>query len=249
MKWSLEAGLVRSYWWKNVPNFGDALSPLLLEHFAGIKTEWADVKKAYIVSVGSVLEHIPKDWNGYIVGSGKLEEFSKIDISKATVFSLRGPLSARGIYGDFTLGDPGILSNELVGSQTKKWDLGIVPHWRDTKLADKFISLVRPPSTVKVIDPLQDPIEVLKQIGSCRRIVTSSLHGMVVADAFFIPRRVEISPALNKEGGDFKFRDYSASINTPLIPGKMMLPSIRDVEELKYNVFDAYEALASELGV
>src|SRR2546430_12092163 len=102
MKWDLEVGVVRSYWWKNVSNFGDALSPLLFEHFTGIKTEWTEVNKAHVVSIGSILEHIPRDWNGYIVGSGKLEEFSKIDISRATVLSLRGPLSARGVYGNFT---------------------------------------------------------------------------------------------------------------------------------------------------
>jgi pyruvyltransferase len=249
MKWNVEVGTVRSYWWKVVPNFGDAIAPLLLEHFTGIKTEWASVNKAHVVSVGSVLEHVPKKWVGYILGSGKLFEHSKIDIPFSTILSLRGPLSAQGILGSFALGDPGILANELVGFQDKKWDLGIVPHWRDKKLVTKFTKSVRPTGDVLVIDPGQDPIEVLKQIGSCRKIVTSSLHGLIVADAFLIPRRLEISPALSKEGGDFKFRDYSASINTPFIPGEMMTPSIRMVEELKFNVFDAYEFLASELGV
>jgi len=249
MKWNLEMGVVRSYWWKDVPNFGDAIAPLLLERFACIKTEWAKVGNAHVVSVGSVLEHVPKKWVGFILGSGKLKENSRIDLPFATILSLRGPLSAQGMLGSFALGDPGILANELVGPQEKKWDLGIVPHWRDTQLVPKFTKMIRPPNEVLVIDPRQDPIEVLKQIGSCRKIVTSSLHGLIVADAFFIPRRVEISPALNKEGGDFKFRDYSASINTPLIPGETMTPSIRSVEELKFNVFDAYEALASELGV
>lgn len=245
----IEVGVVKSYWWTGVPNFGDALAPLLLEHFTGILTEWSPILSAHIVSIGSVLEHLPPKWDGFVLGSGKLKESSHIDLSRATVLSLRGPLSSRSLYGNFTYGDPGLLANELVGLQTKKWDLGILPHWRDAELVPRFVNLIRPPSTVKVINPRDNPLDVVRQIGSCRRIVTSSLHGMVVADSFNIPRRVEVSPMLNKEGGDFKFRDYSASISAPFVPGKMMSPSIRLIEDVKYTVFDAYEALASALGV
>src|SRR5208282_4363338 len=144
----------------------------------------------------------------------------------AKILALRGPLSARGVAGSFALGDPGLLANELVGPQEKKWDLGIVPHWQDTELAERFSRLIRPPYTTKVINPGDDPITVLQQIGSCNRIVTSSLHGMIATDAFGgIPRRVEICSAMEKDGGDFKFRDYSASIQTPFETGKMIEPS------------------------
>lgn len=234
----------KAYWWRGVRNFGDALAPLLLEHFAGIKSEWSAVADASIISIGSILEHLPPKWGGFILGSGRLKEFSHVDLSRATVLAIRGPLSARGMYGNFAIGDPGLLANELVGPQDKKWDLGIVPHWKDKELVARFTKLVRPPSTIKVIDPRQDPLTILRQIGACRRIVTSSLHGMIVADAFNIPRRVEISPALNNEGGNFKFRDYSASINTPLVTGKMTSPSVRLIEDVKFAIFDAYESLA-----
>lgn len=238
-----------AYWWTGVRNFGDALAPLLLERFAGIQVERTDVSQASIVSIGSVLEHLPPKYSGFILGSGKLKEFSRIDLSAAKILALRGPLSAKGIPGDYAVGDPGLLANELVGPQSKKWDLGIVPHWKDKELAARFTKLIRPPSKIKVIDPRQDPLEVVRQIGACRRIVTSSLHGMIVADAFGIPRRLEMSPALANEGGNFKFRDYSASINTPFKPGVMMTPSIRLIEDAKFAIFDAYEALANALEV
>ena len=242
---SLTVGVMKAYWWTGVPNFGDALAPLLIGHFSGIETVWSPISQASLVSIGSILEHLPMKWEGFILGSGRLKENSNLDLSHAAILGLRGPLSARGVYGDFALGDPGILANELVGPQSKLYDLGILPHWRDTELVGRFTKLIRPPSTIKIINPRHDPIEVVKQIGSCRRIVTSSLHGMIVADAFGIPRRVEISPSLDNEGGDFKFRDYSASINTPLEPGKMVQPSIRLIEDIKFEVFDAFEALAS----
>jgi hypothetical protein len=239
----------KAYWWREVPNFGDALAPLLLERFADIEVEWDTISHSSIASIGSILEHIPPLWDGYVLGSGKLFEFSRLHLhtKTATILAVRGPLSARGVHGSFALGDPGILANELIQPQEKKWDLGIVPHWQDDELAQKFSKLIPAPFTTKVVTYDGDPLAVLRDIASCRRIVTSSLHGMITADAFGIPRRVEICPKMERDGGDFKFRDYSASIRTPFEPGKMVEASRFYVEDVQFAMFDAYEALGSML--
>jgi hypothetical protein len=244
--------LYTAYWWNKRPNFGDALAPLLLERFCKIRVTYSDLPAAWIVSIGSVLEHIPQGWDGFIVGSGKLKENSNLHISSARIISLRGPLSASGVKGNFFIGDPGVLANELIGAAPEKiYDLGIVPHWRDTDLVPRFTEMFKGKNAIlKVINPADDPLEVVRQIGSCKRIVTSSLHGMITADAFGgIPRRVEMCPGHynQHEGGDFKFRDYSASINTPFEVGKMIEPSRRLVEDVKYEAFDAYEGLYEAL--
>jgi hypothetical protein len=232
-----------------MPNFGDALAPLLLDHFCDADLEWSPIAEASIVSIGSVLEHIPPRWTGYVCGSGKLKEHSTINISHATIIALRGPLSAKGIKGNYAIGDPGLLADELVGPQEKRWDLGIVPHWKDNDLVPRFTKLIRAPSTVRIISPRFDPLTVVAEIGACKRIVTSSLHGMITADAFGIPRRVELASALQNEteGGDFKFRDYSASIRDAFEPGKMTIPTRWDIEDAKHSVFDAFKFLEKEL--
>jgi hypothetical protein len=243
----------KAYWWNQVPNFGDTISPLLLERFAEIKVKWDTISHSSIASVGSILEHIPPLWDGYILGSGRLIEDSRLQLQQlksgvtAKILAVRGPLSARGIPGSYALGDPGILADELVGPQEKQWDLGIVPHWQDKELAGRFIPLIPKPYTVKVINPMGDPLGVLRQIGACRKIVTSSLHGLIAADAFGIPRRVEMCSKLAKDGGDFKFRDYSASIRTPFVTGKVMLPERFYVEDVKFAIYDAFKALGKEL--
>ncbi len=240
---------ITSYWWRKIPNFGDALAPLLLDRFADADLEWAPVADASIVSIGSVLEHLPPRWAGYVCGSGKLKEDSHIDLSHATILALRGPLSARGIKGNYALGDPGLLADELVGPQEKQWDLGIIPHWKDNELGPRFRALIRPPSTTRLIDPRLDPLTVVREIGACKRVVTSSLHGLITADAFGIPRRLEISPKLlnTTEGGDFKFRDYHASISTQFEVGRMTEPSRWAVEDAKYQIYDAFKVLEKEL--
>jgi pyruvyltransferase len=236
---------VKAYWWTEVSNFGDKLTPLLLNHFSDVKVKWDTISRADVISVGSILEHVPPLWDGFILGSGKLMEFSRLHLHTKTakILSVRGPLSARGIPGSFGLGDPGLLAHELVGPQEKQWDLGIVPHWQDTELAAKFTTLIKPPHTTKVIDPKGDTLEVLRQIGACRRIVTSSLHGMIVADGFGIPRRVEICSAMERDGGDFKFRDYSASIQCAFKVGEMKEASRFRVEDVQFQIYDAFKAL------
>lgn len=240
---------VKAYWWREVPNFGDALAPFLLKRFAGLDVEWDTISHASVASVGSILEHIPPLWDGYILGSGKLMENARLHLHTKTahILSVRGPLSARGLPGSFTLGDPGILADELVGPQEKLWDLGIVPHWEDADLVSRFTALIPKQHTCKVIHPSGDTLTILRQIGACHRIVTSSLHGMITADAFGIPRRVEICSKMGKDGGDFKFRDYSASIQTPFEIGKMTEPSRFRIEDVKFAVFDAYQALGAAL--
>jgi pyruvyltransferase len=248
-----KAAPIKAYWWNEVLNFGDALAPYLLEHFADVEVEWGTISHSKIASIGSILEHIPPLWDGVILGSGRLLEGSRLHLQgmrsgvTAKVLAVRGPLTARGIPGNFAIGDPGILADELVGHQEKVWDLGIIPHFTDTELAPRFQKLVPAPFVSTVISPMGDPLDVLRQIGSCRKIVTSSLHGMILADAFAIPRRVELCKGTIKDGGDFKFRDYSASINMAFETGKVQTPNRFYVEDLKFAIYDAYRSLRKEL--
>jgi pyruvyltransferase len=237
---------VKSYWWTEEANFGDALAPYLLKEFANINTEWDTISHSVIASIGSILEHVPPLWDGWILGSGKLYPTSKLHLhtKTATILALRGPLTARQCPpGHYALGDPGLLAAELVGPQDKRYDLGIVPHWSDLDLTlrPEFYS---PHWSTQVILPSDDPLEVVRQIGQSRKVVASSLHGLIVADSFGIPRRFEYSPTMNAEGM-FKFNDYSMSINTPLPLGKLIDGHRMHIEDRKFELLDAYDELGS----
>lgn len=223
------------------------MAPLLVKRFAGLDTYWAPPKDAAIVCTGSILEHLPYDWDGYVVGSGKLHAESQpacLGRSNVHVLALRGPLTAHGMPGDYALCDPGILADELVSVTTKRHNLGILPHWSDTRLAtDPRFKEFDP----LIIDPRGDPLEVILQIGECRRLVTSSLHGLVVADAFAMPRRFENTPRLDREGSLFKHLDHSAAISTPLKVGVMQEASRYAVDDCKSELYDAFRILGERV--
>lgn len=237
---------MKIYYWKLKKNFGDLLTSLLINKFIHLPSEWAEPEDAELVLIGSVLEHLPQDWEGVIAGAGKLHEKTKLKFPYATILGVRGPLTAKGLKGNFVLGDPGLLANELVELKDKKYDLGIIPHWTDTILErDPRFTKYNP----KVIRVGDDPLAVISEIGSCKKIVSSSLHGIVLADAFGIPRRIEMAPRMkshpHQEGGFFKWLDYSASLRTKFKIGEMQEIDRNIVADKQSELFDVFEEIKS----
>jgi pyruvyltransferase len=233
---------MRLFWWDEIPNFGDRLAPYLLEYYAGIPSVWSPVASADVVVTGSVLENIPPWWPGHVIGAGRIGDGRPVDLSYARVHAVRGPMSAQGLTGDFAIGDPGLLADEMVDIQTRDIELGLVPHWSDTHLAYDW--RFQPYSPV-VIRPWKDPLDVVRMIGRCKKIVATSLHGVILADAFGIPRRTEAADKLRTdkwEGDFFKFRDYNASVGVPFRIGETQAPKRGVVEDRKHELYDVFRA-------
>jgi pyruvyltransferase len=190
--------------------------------------------------VGSLLDHIPPDYAGVIAGTGKLHAESKVSFPKAKILALRGPLTAKGVKGRFILADPGLLADELAPPTSKLYDIGVVPHWSDHILEKNPLFLT---SRTKIIRVSDDPIKVITEISQCRKIVSSSLHGIILADAFGIPRRLEVAPNLKYEGGMFKFKDYSLSIRMKFATGVLQEADRNVIAEKQFALFDMFEEI------
>lgn len=149
---------MKTYYWKAHPNFGDLLSTLLLKRFTKFSAEWSAPRPADLIMVGSILEHMPEDWNGVIAGAGLLHEASRLNFTNARVLALRGPLTEKRIswvgHSRFTpvLADPGLLANELVSLPDKKYNLGIIPHWTDKTLEHRPEFVKYSPHIIRVSD-------------------------------------------------------------------------------------------------
>lgn len=232
---------MKTYFWKQKKNFGDLLTALLLERFANLKSEWSNPEDADLVMVGSILEKIPSSFCGVIAGPGKLHEKTKLHFPYAKILAVRGYLTARGLKGNFAIGDPGLLADELVHVKEKEFDLGLIPHWTDNDLEKHHIYKRMNPKIIRVSD---DPLKVIEDIGKCRRIVSSSLHGIIIADAFGIPRKIEIAPRMvthpDQEGGLFKWQDYSSSLSMPLTVGVMQQIDRNIIIERQHELFDVF---------
>jgi pyruvyltransferase len=251
--------MTKVYWWRPEPdynglgalhlrgpatrNFGDQLNEFVMTQM-GLDYEWANPSAAELVMCGSILEHLPDYWAGTVCGSGKLHESSRVRLTDARVLALRGKLTLAGAVlppgCKPVLGDIGLLVPEWVRQPGCSYPLGVLPHHGDTDLARKY-------SYGRIIDPTWPVHKVIEEIGRCRRIVTSSLHGAVVADAYQIPRQLELPPdPRGKEGGDFKFRDYATLYDGNPHFGEVWTAPRKRVEEIRR---DLLEALRTAVGI
>ncbi len=227
---------VKCFFWNLIPNWGDALGPLLLRRFSRVDAAWAPANEAQVVCVGSILGNLIRPtYTGVVLGSGKMHEDGTVP-PNANILALRGPLTARGVRGLFALGDPGLLADEMVVVNEKTHNLGIVPHWSDHGLEHDPRFAEFNPVIIRFND---DPLDVIRAIGSCRKIVSSSLHGLILADAFNIPRRFEPTAHWGKEGGDFKVRDHCAAIGMPFEIGVTQQANSNRVDDCKAALWDA----------
>ena len=220
------------YFWHDRPNFGDTLAHTLLNTL-GIEHERSKPEIADLIVTGSILEHMPSGWHGTIAGAGKLRESSdvRIRLRNADIKAIRGPLSAKGIRGDFALGDPGLLASLVVNPRPATHDLGIVRHWSDDKITRRF-------AYGWVIDPGRGAKAVIEDIASCRRIISSSLHGIIVADALGIPRQAEPFDST------FKWFDYAAALGEDPQFGKLTMPNQNAIERRQGELLDVLRSLA-----
>ena len=193
--------------WHKTKNFGDTLTPIILEKFLKTKIEFADrEEKAKILAVGSVMTAVRE--NDVVWGTGQIKKLEKpIKAPKGAKFlAVRGPLTRASIDGEVpeVYGDPAILLPLLYNPpRTQKYRIGYLPHYADREIVkSKSIGIED-----TIIDITSSPKTIIDLVTSCEMIVTSSLHGIIVAEVYGIPVRWE-KYSDNIVGGEFKFQDY-----------------------------------------
>jgi hypothetical protein len=163
-------------------------------------------------------------------------EFEVPVIDPRRIAALRGRLTlealhARGVHcAEVALGDPGILAARLCATDQPvvAGRLGLVPHYFDRRHPAVQALLADP--RVWLLDVHQGPREFLRAMQSCQWVASSSLHGLVFADALGIPSVwLEIGGKLG--GGQFKFLDYYSTTDL-LEPRPLQLTAQTTVEQL-----------------
>lgn len=196
-------------------NFGDQLGPLLMAR-AGAEVAWSEAPASDAVCVGSIAEHLPPGYTGVVAGIGVAHAHTAPDLGAATVLGLRGRLSweAAGRPSGAVLADPGLLAPRLLAARPEPArEVGVVPHFTDRALWNRWRRNGRGHHLINVTAPA---LHVIAEIASCRRIVTSSLHAVVVADAFGIASRYEPFPKI--QGRGHKFDDHASAVGVEAAP-------------------------------
>lgn len=199
----------KKLFWYRDSNFGDALNSIFLPDF-GVPVSWTPSEDAEIIGIGSILGWIPASFAGIVLGAGFMYAEQQQSFSKADLQIVRGRHTAERCSAppSTCLGDPGLLvSRFLDQAAPTRHTLGLIPHYVDQqhpavlRLADRY------PDEILVIDIRGTAQQVLTEISSCAAIASSSLHGLIAADALKKPN-LWLTLSNNVSGGEFKYRDY-----------------------------------------
>jgi len=201
---------------KEKENYGDLLSKYIIEKITKTRTNWYSPKsknlKVNLLAIGSILNYA--DEKSIVWGSGIIDR--KHAIANADFRAVRGPLTRErllelGYSCPKIYGDPALLLPKFYKPDVdKQFEIGIIPHHVDYNLVS---SIYRNQPGIKVINLLTRNIEkTTEEILGCERIISSSLHGLIVAHAYGIPA-VWVKFSNNLYGDGVKFEDYLISVN------------------------------------
>lgn len=229
---------VKLYYAK-LANMGDLLNDLIIRRLFGVEVERCSFLTGDMSAIGSclaqytyhgnVLMRAQQFVNGVshprvaVWGTGFINytDCEGRFFKRAMDFrALRGELTRRAVEKmtgrplDIPTGDAGLLADRLLDERPEPmYDVGIVPHLCDLK--DPAVrSLAAQYENAVLIDVRDDPLAVVRQIAQCRHILSSSLHGLIVADSFGVPNmHLVFDDRLLGDG--YKFDDYYSAYGVP----------------------------------
>lgn len=201
-------------------NVGDIVTPYLLQKWAKQPVRhWTNFKPSQVrvlYGAGSFLNPTTTGRKNVTVwGSGVISKNTKLK-SVGKILAVRGPLTREAflrnrvpcpaVYGDPALCLPLVFPKPSVA---QRFLVGIVPHFVD-EIDVSQATL----AGVKIISVRLGVEEFVRSLCECKAIVSSSLHGFIIAQAYGIPAvPVKLSNRLSGDGT--KFRDYQLSVGVP----------------------------------
>lgn len=175
-----------AYWWQSM-NFGDVLTPWMITEITGKRPVWVEWthQLPYHVWSGSVL-----NWaNGYgkVWGAGLGSMKDPVN-PESDLVAVRGPLSAMiakqcgNKSKPAAMGDVGLCLRKLIKpSQEKDDKIALVPHYVDYF---RVREVYGDKKEFRIVDLLSPVEKVVEEITRSECVVSSALHGLVVADAY-----------------------------------------------------------------
>lgn len=210
-------GEVSYAFWCRAPstgNVGDRLTPWLIHRLTGHwpRFAWPGSPVPKFLVAGSILEYA--DATCTVWGAGIISRDDRIDPG-AQLLAVRGPLSRRralqcGADCPEVYGDPAMLLPDLLPARpTRPEGIGIVAH-----LADRVRVRGPLPAGSRLIDIRCGVEAFVRAVLDCELVCSSSLHGLIIAQAYGIPVVwLRFGPLPSGDG--VKFGDYFLATGQP----------------------------------
>jgi hypothetical protein len=197
-----------------------------------------------LFAVGSILGW--GDPNCIYWGSGFLQSFSVF--SGGIVKAVRGKLSKDKLkalpgWDTIAVGDPALLLPLWKKKRTyeKEYPISITPHYSETDFFKENYG-----EKHRIIDIRTDDIDhVIEEIQKSRYVLSSSLHGLILAHAYEVPALwIKHTDLGERDGVHFKFHDYFSSVDIPFYDGFSNFNDLLRDEKYLDAFFEKHKILA-----
>lgn len=256
---------VFGFWADERSNFGDQIGPWLVQELSGkrlLNTRYSDQNYGRMVAtVGSIIHMLPTSatrsadiWGSGLMrkpSSGELEGLKAL--AEVTVHAVRGRLTREllieqlgwdvpEVYGDPALLCPRLFTPEKSAELADR--VAFVPHFKHIEhhhanAADFQQALG---DRAHLVDVHADLRDVITQIASAKACVSSSLHGIIIAQAYSVPWIWIYTPDKNIGGNRFKFDDFFSTLANPETVASRSV-RIDELPELDFQELAAQAAL------
>lgn len=232
---------LRAFWCRipSRPNFGDALTPWLMQRLAGHYPRFAmpDEQQPKFFVCGSIVDLAGP--NCTVWGAGLMTHDDMISPA-ARFLAVRGPRTraralACGADCPEVYGDPALLLPRLhTPPVVMRQQPGFIAHFSDRpRLDERWVSA----QGMRLIDIQQDIDTVIDQVASCAWVMSSSLHGLIVAHAYGVPALwVRLSDLPSGDGTKFAdhYEALGAAVPTPVTIRMHECLDLRQLERLAW---------------
>lgn len=223
---------VRFYQYNDKGNIGDVISEVILKHFLPEKDlVLVDAKaEGKLCAVGSIMSKVRE--RDILWGVGCIKRDRRYYFRNVKVLAVRGKLTHNLVFGvnvPAVYGDPALLLPLIYNPKIEKikGKIGYIPHYVDKSFFEgkEFIDVALPWQ------------EFIDRVLECEEIVSSSLHGIVIAEAYGIPATwARYSGGVI--GRNFKFHDYLSGTGRKE-QGLGKFPPIPNLKEIQDRLIKA----------
>lgn len=231
--------MIPAVWYKATLNVGDNLTPFILSRVFHDEVVLSDTPPRWILA-GSILYWVKE--GDILCGVGSFEWEKKLNFH-VKALGVRGPLTAEKLIDEpLAFGDGGLLVPKVYPGPKELGDkLGIIPHYVEYQK-------VKQANPSAFIINVNQPVErFLSDIFQCKLVLSSSLHGIVLAEAYGIPSfRGSFGLANQIYSFDFKHRDYYEGTGRSLAPITSIEDFLHenvDIEGAKNQLIKVQEAM------
>lgn len=214
-------------------NFGDDLNAHIWDQV--LSPEFRARDDVVFVGIGSILtaerleQYVGSPKRVVIAaGTGVSYGTPPSDMSRWYFGAVRGPLSAAVLNRpEVAVTDGAILLALTQGLAPKSPDprkILFIPHRSSLRKTD-WEAICRA-AGVEFVTPQTPVLEILERFGEAKLVVTEAMHGAIVADTLRIPW---VPVVINPEVDEFKWRDWTRSMDLPYRPTRIRAAAIDDL--------------------